>query len=80
MLTILVGVLYFAAAKLGALTLMVEGTAIVWLPNGILLGFLLRFPKRTAQFLVAAFAAELAADLPAFGLIEAVSLCRDQSG
>jgi integral membrane sensor domain MASE1 len=72
-LTILVGVLYFAAAKLGALTLMVEGTAIVWLPNGILLGFLLRFPKRTAQFLVAAFAAELAADLPAFGLIEAVS-------
>jgi integral membrane sensor domain MASE1 len=72
-LTILVGVLYFAAAKLGGLTLMAEGTAIVWLPNGILLGFLLRFPKRTAQCLAAAFAAELAADLPGFGLIEAVS-------
>ena len=68
----LVGVLYFLAAKLGSLTLMAEGTAIVWLPNGILLGFLLRFPERTAPFLFAAFAAELAADLPAFGLIEAV--------
>lgn len=73
MLAALVGVLYFSAARLGALTLMAEGTAIVWLPNGILLGFLLRFPSQTARFLVAAFAAELAADLPEFGLTEALS-------
>lgn len=73
MLAALVGVLYFGAAKLGSLTLMAEGTAIVWLPNGILLGFLIRFPERTAAFIVAAFAAELAADLPAFALHEAVA-------
>lgn len=72
MLAALVGILYFSAAKLGSLTLMAEGMAIVWLPNGILLGFLLRFPKRTAPLVVAAFAAELAADLPAFQLMEAV--------
>lgn len=73
MLAALVGVLYFSAARLGALTLMAEGTAIVWLPNGILLGFLIRFPERTAAFIVAAVAAELAADLPAFALHEAVA-------
>lgn len=74
MLAALVGVLYFSAAKLGSLTLMAEGTAIIWLPNGILLGFLLRFPERTVPIVMAAVAAELAADYPAFGMTEAVAI------
>ncbi len=73
MLAAVLGLLYFSAAKLGSLTLMAEGVAIIWLPNGILLGFLLRFPARTPALLAAAFAAELAADLPAFGVMEAVA-------
>ena len=72
-LTLIVGILYFSTAKLGALTLMAEGTAIAWLPNGILLGFLIRFPERTRSFLLAGLAAELMADLPAFRAAEAVS-------
>lgn len=73
MLAAAFALLYFAAVKLGSLTLMAEGLAIVWLPNGFLLGFLLRFPARTPALLAAAFVAELAAGFPTFGMIEAVA-------
>lgn len=72
MAAVLLAVLYYLGAKVGTLTLMPEGIAIMWLPNGILLGFLLR--QRTASWplFAAALIAEIAADWPAFSVLEAV--------
>ena len=64
---VLLPVLYYVGAKLGMLTLMPEGIAILWLPNSVLLAALLRFQaRRYVLFAALAIAAEIAADLPTF--------------
>lgn len=66
--------LYFLAAKVSVLlTVMPEGMATLWLPNGILLAAFLRFGGR-AYLPCAALAliAEVAADINAFKLSEAL--------
>lgn len=55
----LLAILYYACARVGALTLMPEGMAIVWLANGLLLAFLLLHRNKTLSFVAAALAAEL---------------------
>lgn len=66
--------LYYGGARLGvSFTVMPEGTAILWPPNAVLLAALLRF--RGAGYLrlcAAAIAAEVAADLPVFTIVEAL--------
>lgn len=71
---LLLPILYFAAARLAiALTVMPEGMAILWAPNGVLLAFLIRFRgQRYAVFAALALAAEVAADVPKFSLAEAL--------
>jgi diguanylate cyclase (GGDEF)-like protein len=70
----LVLVLYYMGARLGvSYTVMPEGIAILWPPNAVLLAALLCFGGRGyAGFALSALAAELAADLPAFTLAEAL--------
>lgn len=70
---VLLPVLYYVGAKLGMLTVMPEGMAILWLPNSALLAALLRFhARRYVLFAALAIAAEIAADLPTFSPIEAL--------
>lgn len=71
---LLAGLLYFAGARLGvAASAMSEGIAIFWLPNGILLAALLLARVRDwPAYLLAAVAAEVLADLPAFTLAQAI--------
>ncbi len=67
-------VLYYLGARLGVtLTVMPEGIAILWPPNSVLLAALLLLNGRD-YFLLGglALAAEVAADLPAFSLAEAL--------
>jgi integral membrane sensor domain MASE1 len=70
----LIPLLYFLGAKTGvALTVMPEGIAILWPPNGILLAALIRYRGR--GFLPLAgliLVAEVAADWPTFGPHEAL--------
>lgn len=68
------GLGYYAGAQLGvAASTMSEGIAIFWLPNGILLAALLLVPRRYWPLhLLAAVAAEIAADLPTFTLAQAL--------
>src|SRR5688572_32780860 len=69
----LIGVLYFAGAKLGMLTVMPEGNAVVWLPNAVVLAALLRFDgARLPAIGLVVLAAEVAADVPRFTLVEAL--------
>lgn len=70
----LVPILYYLGAKLGVwLTVMPEGTAILWPPNSVLLTVLLVFQGRgLVPFAALAIAAEVAADVPTFTVIEAV--------
>lgn len=68
------GLLYFVGAKAGvALTVMPEGMAILWPPNGVLLAFLIRFGlSRFAGFAGLTLVAEVAADVPTFHVSEAL--------
>ena len=68
------GLGYYLGAVLGvAASSMSEGIAIFWLPNGILLAALLLAPRRDwPPYLLAAVAAEIAADLPTFTLAQAL--------
>jgi diguanylate cyclase (GGDEF)-like protein len=69
----LIGVLYFAGAKLGMLTVMPEGNAVVWLSNAVVLAALLRFDgARLPAIGLVALAAEVAAGVPRFTLVEAL--------
>jgi len=64
-------VLYYVGAKVGMLTVMPEGIAILWPPNSVLLAALLRFQgRRYAIFATLAVGAEIAADLPTFSPLE----------
>lgn len=71
---LLVGLLYFAGARLGVMaSAMSEGIAIFWLPNGVLLAALLLARARDwPAYLLAAVAAEVFADLPTFTLVQAL--------
>src|SRR5688500_7979407 len=69
----LIGVLYFAGAKLGMLSVMPEGNAIFWPSNAVVLAALLRFNgARLPVIGLVVIAAEVAADLPRFTLVEAL--------
>lgn len=69
---LLLPILYFAAAKISQLTVMPEGIAMVWLPNGVLLTAFIRFQGRgMLYFSVLALVSEVLADLSTFTLIEA---------
>ncbi|MGH7714178.1 MAG: MASE1 domain-containing protein [Gemmatimonadaceae bacterium] len=69
---VLVPLLYFVAARAAvSLTVMPEGTAIVWPPNGVLLAALLRFRMRGYLGLASlTIVAEAIADAPAFSLLQ----------
>jgi diguanylate cyclase (GGDEF)-like protein len=71
---VLLPLLYYVGAKLGVwLTVMPEGTAILWPPNSALLAALIAFQGRGyVPFAALAVGAEVAADLPAFSLVEAL--------
>ncbi|HVK55158.1 MAG TPA: diguanylate cyclase [Burkholderiales bacterium] len=71
---ILVPLLYFLGAKLGATyTVMPEGMVILWPPNSVLLTALLLFQGRGfLPFAALSIGAEVIADLPAFTLTEAL--------
>lgn len=70
----IVPLLYFIGAKAAvALTVMPEGMAILWPPNGVLLAALVHFQGRGyLMFAALTLCAEIAADLPSFGLAEAL--------
>lgn len=74
LLPLATGLGYYLGAVLGvAASSMSEGIAIFWLPNGILLAALLLAPRRDwPLYLLAAVAAEVAADLPTFTLLQAL--------
>ncbi|HJV63345.1 MAG TPA: MASE1 domain-containing protein, partial [Albitalea sp.] len=65
---------HFAGAKFGVLyTVMPEGTAILWPPNSVLLAaLLLRRGRGALPLSLLVIAAEVAADVPAFSLTEAL--------
>ena len=70
---LLIGALYFAGAKLGALTVMPEGMAIIWPPNAVVLAALLRFGAARLPLIgVVVIAAEVLASVPAFTPTEAL--------
>lgn len=71
----LVFVLYYLGARMGvSFTSMPEGIAILWPPNAVLLAAYLLFGwRRYPAIALAALSAEVAADLPTFTLIEALS-------
>lgn len=71
---LLLPVLYYVAAKAGVtFTLMPEGTAIVWPPNGFLLAALIRFGGRGyVGFAGLTILAEVIADVPRFSVVEAL--------
>ena len=81
---ILLPLLYFVSARLGVvLSVMPEGMAILWPPNGVLLAYFIRFgPRAYVPFSVLAVLAELAVDVPKyrvgdslmFGLINAAEV------
>jgi len=72
---ILTSIGYYLGAYLGVnYTLMPEGIAIVWPPNGVLLAVLLIRPQREwVWYLAAIFPAELIADYPTFTLAQALA-------
>jgi integral membrane sensor domain MASE1 len=63
---VLLPLLYFVSARLGVvLSVMPEGMAILWPPNGVLLAYFLRFgPRYYLPFGALALLAELAVDVP----------------
>jgi integral membrane sensor domain MASE1 len=65
---ILLPILYFVAARIGiALSVMPNGMAILWPPNGVLLAYFIRFgPRHYAAFGALAVLAELAVDIPKY--------------
>jgi diguanylate cyclase (GGDEF)-like protein len=69
----LVALLYYGGARLGMLTILPEGMAIFWPPNAVVLAALIRFRgKGLLQLGAVVVAAEIAADVPAFSVIEAL--------
>jgi len=65
---VLLPLLYFISARLGVvLSVMPEGMAILWPPNGVLLAYCIRFgPRSYLPFGLLAVLAELAVDIPKY--------------
>lgn len=69
----LVFALYFAGVKLGLLTILPEGMAVFWPPNGVVLAALLRYGAPALPFLAPiVLAAEMASSVPAFPVGQAI--------
>jgi integral membrane sensor domain MASE1 len=66
-------VLYYLSARIGVvLSVMPEGMAILWPPNGVLLAYFIRFgPRYYWTFGLLAILAELAVDIPKYRAIDA---------
>jgi integral membrane sensor domain MASE1 len=66
--------LYFVSAKIGVvLSVMPEGMAILWPPNGVLLAYFIRFgPRSYLPFGALALLAELAVDVPKYRVGDAL--------
>ena len=71
---LLLPLLYYVSAKIGiALSVMPEGMAILWPPNGVLLAYFIRFgPRSYAAFGLLALLAEVAIDVPKYRVTDAV--------
>ena len=71
---VLLPLFYFVAAKIGVvLSVMPEGMAILWPPNGVLLAYFIRFgPRSYLPFGVLAMLAELAVDVPKYRVSDAL--------
>jgi integral membrane sensor domain MASE1 len=71
---VLLPLLYFVSAKLGVvLSVMPEGMAILWPPNGVVLAYFIRFgPRYYLPFGVLALLAELAVDMPRYSAGDAL--------
>ena len=65
---LLLPLLYFISARIGVvLSVMPEGMAILWPPNGVLLAYCIRFgPRSYLPFGLLAIVAELAVDIPKY--------------
>lgn len=69
----LVALLYFAGAKLGMLTVLPEGMAVLWPANAVVLAAMLRFRGALPwSLLPTVLIAEVCADWPAFSVGEAL--------
>jgi integral membrane sensor domain MASE1 len=71
---VLLPVLYFLSAELGVrLSVMPEGMAILWPPNGVLLAYFIRFGGRSVLPLgILAVVAEILVDVPKYRVSDAV--------
>lgn len=71
---LLLPLLYFISARLGVvLSVMPEGMAILWPPNGVLLAYFIRFgPRSYVPFGLLAILAELAVDVPKYQVSDAL--------
>jgi integral membrane sensor domain MASE1 len=71
---VLLPLLYFVSARIGVvLSVMPEGMAILWPPNGVLLAYFLRFgPRSYLPFAALAVLAELAVDIPKYRASDAL--------
>ena len=69
---LLLPLLYYVSARLGViLSVMPEGMAILWPPNGVLLAYFIRFgPRAYLPFAVLALLAELAVDIPKYRVLD----------
>lgn len=67
-------VAYYLSARIGiSLSLMPEGMAILWPPNGVLLAYFIRFgPRSYLPFGILAILAELAVDVPKYQVSDAL--------
>ena len=71
---VLLPLFYFVAAKIGVvLSVMPEGMAILWPPNGVLLAYFIRFgPRSYLPLGLLAMLAELAVDIPKYRVSDAL--------
>jgi integral membrane sensor domain MASE1 len=71
---LLLPLLYFVSARVGiALSVIPEGMAILWPPNGVLLAYFIRFgPRAYLPLGVLALLAELAVDVPKYRVADAL--------
>jgi integral membrane sensor domain MASE1 len=70
---LLLPLLYFVSARIGVvLSVMPEGMAILWPPNGVLLAYFIRFgPRSYPVFGLLALLAEVAVDVPKYRVSDA---------
>lgn len=71
---LLLPLLFYVSARIGVvLSVMPEGMAILWPPNGVLLAYFIRFgPRSFVAFGLLALVAEVAVDYPKYPLVDAL--------